>query len=258
VRDILREGADIQPGLPDVPDLMRRGRAARRRHRTVVAVTSAAVLAAAIGVGTILIPRGDDSRPQPANPTRADPVPRTAGPLPAGAYDASALDIDLRFEVPGPGWTLATVADGSIGLRHGRSSVVLQRWDEVVDPRADPVGPTDTSLVPDDLVAWLSSHPRLEVLATAPVQLGDETWTSIELAVGDALGSTPDECHTLRCVLLAVSGDEPTELLARDRTRVLVGPGSHDGTDPVVVLARPTRARVDEAADDLVASLEPR
>ena len=107
------------------------------------------------------------------------------GALPAGAYDASALGIDLRFAVPGPGWTLATVTDGSISLRHERSSVVLQRWDAVVDPQADPVGPTDTGVVPDDLVAWLSSHPRLEVLAASPLRLGDETWTSVELAVED-------------------------------------------------------------------------
>jgi hypothetical protein len=256
VRDILREGADIQPGLPDVPDLVRRGRRARRRRAALQTVAAAACAVAVVALGTLLVPDHDVPEPQPAAPVRPDPVPSSLGPLPVGVYDASSLGLDLTFTVPGPGWTLTTAQDGWVGLRHDRTTLVLQRWDEVVDPDADPVGPTDVGPVPDDLVAWLTSHPRLAVDGVSAVPLGDETWTAVEITVARALTRTPAECKTLRCVLLAVSGDEPAELLARDRARVLVAPGPGLGGAVVVVLTRPdSQTRPDPGAETVVDSL---
>jgi hypothetical protein len=258
VRDILREGADVEPGLPDVPELVRRGRAARRRRLAGSTAAATAVLAAAVGIGATFVPDDADVRPGPVEPATTDPVPAAAGPLAPGSYDATGLGLGVTFAVPGAGWTLTTVADGSITLRHGRTTVTVQRWDEVVDPQADPVGPADTQAVPADRIGWLTSHPRLDVGAVTQVRLGDETWTSVGVTVADPLTTTPDECNTLPCALLALSGDEPTELLVRDRVSVLVGPGPPDEDDTVVLVAQPRNGRPDAAADALVASIDPR
>lgn len=256
IREILREGADVEPGLPDVPQLLRRGQAAARRRTAVLAAAAAACVAGAVGLGALVpsINETPDRVPQSAPAPR--PLP-AAGPLAAGVYDASTVGLDLSFTVPGPGWTLTTVQTGWIGLRHGRSSVVVQEWDAVVDPDADPVGPGDTEPVPADLVAWLTGHPALDVDGVTRVLLGQKTWTALELTVERPLSTTPAECNTLPCVLLAVAGDEPAEFLARDRARVLVSPEVAGGA-PVVVLTWPKgQTGPDSAAEALISSLDP-
>lgn len=259
VRDVLNRGADVNPGLPDVPELMRRARAAQRRRAGLVAGMVAAVVVSAVAVGDAVLSQRGGSAPEPAAPAPGTSLPTVAGPLAPGTYAGSSVDLDVRFTVPGPGWTLAAVDDGWVTLRHGRSTVALQRWEEVVDPVADPVALGDSAPRPADLTDWLTSHPRLDVAGVEQTAVGGATWTTVAVTVAEPLTTTPAECNALPCILLAITGDEPLELLARDRARVLLAPDDGVAPDrdapPVVVVTQPRTRSSDPAVERLISSL---
>jgi hypothetical protein len=113
-----------------------------------------------------------------------DPAPYAGGPMAPGWYRTSNLDPPVAFRIEGDGWRALFDEDpaGGFALDFNGSDpfVGLARVPQVIDPATGTLGE-----VPDDLVAWLLGHPRLEAreiterssLAGLPVRVVEYTTT---------------------------------------------------------------------------------
>lgn len=264
VRNILAEGADVSPGLPDVPQLVRRGRIARRRQVAAVTMAStvAAVLAVVVGLDVAAMLTRTSEVPT-VTPRDLEPLPALPGQLQSGAaYDAGSAGFDLTFQVPGDGWVMAVQQEGWLSLHQGETRVNLQRWSGVVDPAEQAPDPAVVQPLPTDLGAWLRAHARLDVTTAAPVRLAGDEWAAYDASVARPLRpspSLPSECRALPCVLLAATGDEGVEVLARERLRILLAPDSAGAGALVLLIAYPaSQSRPDPEVEALVDSFEER
>jgi hypothetical protein len=113
-----------------------------------------------------------------------EPSTYAGGPLAPGWYRTSQLDPAMAFRIDGEGWHALFDEDpaGGFALDFNGSDpfVGLARVPQVIDPATGTLGD-----VPDDLVAWLLAHPRLEAreitdrssLAGLPVRVVEYTTT---------------------------------------------------------------------------------
>lgn len=258
LRDVLREGADVPTGLPDMPAVWSRAVRERRRRRLATGAAVAAVVGVMAVLGSVLLP-GQSPPPQPAITPHlppASPLPPFPGPLLGRqTYEAGAAGLPYAFTTPGPGWTMAAREPGWVSLHRGRTRVNLQQWDGVYDPGADADPTVDE--VPPDLLGWMASHPRLRVGDGRTVTLGEERWRVLDVSVRAPLATGPPECADSPCVLLAQVGLEAVELLASERAALYLPVDSSDTT--VVLVASPASSTAAwTAATALVDSLHER
>lgn len=236
LRDVLRQGADVTTGLPDMPTVWTRAVRQRRRRRMVASAGAATVVAVVALIGAVLDP-SPPPPPQPVTTPRlphAQQLPPYPGPLqPGQTYDTRVLQLPFGFSVPDSGWTMAAREPGWLSLHRADARLNLQRWDSVFDPAQERPEVTDGQSVPADLPDWLSSHPRLRVESRATVPLAGHDWQVLEVTVRAPLARQPTECGSSPCVLLGQVGTESVELLASERARLYV---RSDEVGPTIVL----------------------
>lgn len=258
LRDVLREGADVPTGLPDMPAVWSRAVRERRRRRLAAGAVVAAVVGVVAVLGSVLLP-GQSPPPQPAITPQlapASPLPSYPGPLLGRqTYETGAAGLSYAFTTPGPGWTMAAREPGWVSLHRGTARVNLQQWDGVYDPGAEADPAVDE--VPTDLPGWIASHPRLRVEDGPTVTLGDDRWRVLDVSVRAPLATSPPECAGTPCVLLAQVGAEAVELLASERAALYLPVDSSDTT--VVLVASPASSTAAwNAATTLVNTLQER
>lgn len=259
--DVLRQGADVTTGLPDMQAAWSRAVRVRRRRRLAASAAAAAVVAAVVAVAGAVVDLQPPTPPQPVVTPElvpAEPLPPYPGPLRAGrTYDAAVLGLPYRFSTMDSRWSLAAREPGWLSLHRGSTRLNIHLWDAVYDPAAALPGEADALEVPTDLVGWLTSHPRLDVRSQRTVVVAGDQWQVLEVSVGTPLTTPPPECGTSPCVLLGRTGIEPTELLASERALIHVPVDDTDRT--VLVVAYPERASgPGGAASALIASLDER
>lgn len=239
LRDVLRHGADVTAGLPDMPTVWTRAVRERRRRRAVAAAGAAVGAAAVVGVVTLLgsvLDPGPPVPPQPATTPRLAPaqqLPPYPEVLAPGTYDAGELGLPYDVTVTGRDWSLAAREPGWLSLHRGGTRVNIQRWDTVIDPASDSIGAAAAQAVPADLVDWVVNHPRLDTSRPRPTVIAGEAWQVVEVSVASPLRSTPSECGSVPCVVLGQVGSESAELLVSERALVHV---RSDGEQQTVLL----------------------
>jgi hypothetical protein len=241
LRDVLRQGADVTTGLPDVPAVWAQAVRERRRRRAVAGLAVAAAMVVVALVGSVL-GGGAGTRPlpaQPAEPPAAQALPAYPGPLQRDqTFDASAVGLPFGFSTADDGWTLAAREPGWVSLHRRGVRVNLQRWDGVVDPRTDRPDGTPPLALPADLAAWIDGHQRLSVHSRSTASIAGEDWVVLEVSVREPLDPPPAECGATPCVLLGVVGAEPVEVLDTERALVHV---RDDDAQTVLVVTYPDR-----------------
>jgi hypothetical protein len=124
----------------------------------------------------------------PATPSQhsaAAPTTRPTGPLPIGvgmappgSWTTTAFEPTLTFSVNTDGWMFFFQDDDdemAVG-KSGDIEVTAGRVGNVVDPTSHKDVPA-----PDDLVAWLASHPALDSRTPQPATVGGIDGRSIEV-----------------------------------------------------------------------------
>ncbi|HET7495728.1 MAG TPA: hypothetical protein VFJ80_09770 [Candidatus Limnocylindrales bacterium] len=139
------------------------------------------------------------------------------GPLPAGRYTTSQLVPRLTFTL-GDGWR--GYFDDSEGAYMGKvfgfnsGEMVMGRPPEVVDPTTKQAEP-----VPDDLLAWIASHPAFRSAGEPkPVTIAGRPGNELEasaVAVSDVFYSPQGNFHTIaghcyRFTVLTMEGPDLT------------------------------------------------
>lgn len=243
LRDVLRQGADVTTGLPDMSTVWTRAVRQRRRRRMAASAGAATLVGVVALIGAVL----DSSPPPPPQPAitprlpHAQQLPPYPGPLqPGRTYDATVLDLPYGFSVADPGWTMAAREPGWLSLHRADVRINLQRWDSVFDPVRERPGNAARLSVPADVLAWLTTHPRLEVQSVQTVALAGDEWQVVEVTVGTPLEVPPGECGSSPCVLLGQVGTESVELLASERARLYVRSG--EAETPIILVAFPASA----------------
>ncbi len=120
--------------------------------------------------------------PQPAT---AAPTARPSGPLPIrvgtatqGSYTTTAFKPALTFTITSDGW-LFFFQDDDDEMAVGKSGdieLTAGRVGRVVDPQSH-----QGVAAPDDLVAWLASHPDLDAEPPQPVRIAGLGGQSIDV-----------------------------------------------------------------------------
>lgn len=249
IRELLDRGADVAVGLPDVVRA-RREAAVRRRRRLTAGVGLAAAMVVVAGAGAATL-RPDAGPPVSERPSHTVPAP--GGELVVGReYSAGPVGLPWLLTAPRAGWQVVAREDGWVSLHRGEQRVNLQRWTAVVDPGSDPSTPADEQPLPADLLAWITTHPRLDVTGTTDVVVAGDPWVAVDVTVERPLRFTPAECAGRPCVLLGLVGAEPVEVLASETARIYLPRSGVAG--PIVVTAVPAGADLTRV-EALIASL---
>ena len=166
-------------------------------------------------------------------------APLRMGMLPAGTYSTTRFEPTLILTL-GEGWTQLFADDADeVALENKPEGVALNitRVTRVVDPRNG-----SRVEAPEDLIAWLASHPALSASEPEPVTVaGIEGRT---LTIGPSTGDVP--------LFSYPSGD--MRLPPTEQARIYVVP--LDGPDLTVFQAGPGGAdAVDELVRPILASI---
>lgn len=167
-------------------------------------------------------------------------TPLRMGTLPAGTYATTRFEPTLILTL-GEGWTQLFADDADeVALEHKAEGVALNitRVTRVVDP-----GNGSRVEAPEDLIAWLASHPALSASEPEPVTVaGIEGRT---LTIGPSTGDVP--------LFSYPSGD--MRLPPNEQARIYVVP--LDGPDLTVFQAGPGAPdAVSELVAPILASLQ--
>jgi hypothetical protein len=100
------------------------------------------------------------------------------GTASAGSWTTTAFEPTLRFTIPSDGWLFFFPdEDDEMGVgKSGGIELTASRVASVVDPESHKVVPA-----PDDLVAWLASHPGLQAETPQPATVGGIEGQSIQV-----------------------------------------------------------------------------
>lgn len=127
--------------------------------------------------------------PATASPTAAPtgPFAIRAGTLTPGPYTTTAFQPTLTFTV-GDGWNGMFPDDSDeIALNDSQEGLfAITRVTQVIDPATR----VTAIPVPDDLIAWFTTHPQLTAEAPRPVTIAGLSGRSVDVVVTD--GSEPD------------------------------------------------------------------
>jgi hypothetical protein len=147
-------------------------------------------MAAWIGIASLLVaacsatsmtssqPTASAPSAAPATPTLpAGYVAIREGPAPAGKYSTTSFRPTVMFTIPSDGWRFF-FQDDEDELTAGTSEIELTggRVANVLDPVTHAITPA-----PDDLVAWLGSHPGLDSGSPGPATVGGIAGQSIDV-----------------------------------------------------------------------------
>jgi hypothetical protein len=223
LRGLLDEAAGHPRDLPDVAQIMRRGRRSRVRRRV------GAVLLAVVASGGVLT--GVGILGQPESPTIAQPAPMPSleqarvirqGQLEPGRYRGEVGGRAFVLEIDTDDWSVLAARPGWLALTYRQYVLHLQQWATVVPP-SSPDG-TAREPAPEDLVGWLQEHPRLAVQNVTPRVVGGLDGVALDIQVVAPLKDAPGECTSKACVLLAtVAGaDEAVDIEQGQRARLVV------------------------------------
>ncbi|MFP5317820.1 MAG: protein kinase domain-containing protein [Acidimicrobiia bacterium] len=211
-----RLGAGRRP--PDRTERLASG-AARPFRRRVATAAAAAVIAAAAALA-LAATSGDDppqASPPPSATVPARPLPAGADAIPPGRYHTTTLAPGLAFALDS-GWASAgPEAADVVALRRREPPAAgvelsffgVQRTFSAEQEYAAPaeyVASGAATTAPDDLVAWLRSHPRLRVTDRGEGRVG--TLAAARIDVEPARPYASEVC-TARCVLLFQLDAEP-------------------------------------------------
>ena len=182
-------------------------RCAERRSSARSATATAITVAVAVAMLAACTTRGVQS---PASPTRTATAAVTPSPsglqairvgtASAGQWTTTAFEPTLRFTIPSDGW-LFFFPDENDEMAVGKSGgieLTASRIARVVDPASHKAVPA-----PDDLVAWLASHPDLHGETPTVATIGGIEGQAIQVTNA---GSTDVDIFAFDAGNLRVSG----------------------------------------------------
>ena len=225
LRDMLRAKADPIGFDAAVPTALRRR--IRRRQLGTVAIAGAVV--SLLVVGAVSLPQisGDSQvrtpadSPQPAEPSATDV--ETFQVLEPGVHHVVNFAAPFTFETHQEGWGISPwYTSAFFAVEHydgGRltGDVGFHVIDEVFDPRRI----EQTVPAPADFVAWLESHPLLEVTSRRTVEVAGLQGTRLQvLAVRTFAPQRVPACAE-PCVPLAYPDGSPTSMQVGESPRPL-------------------------------------
>ncbi len=129
--------------------------------------------------------RGEAAEQEEAE-TRTIPEPGKS--LAAGKYATKVFDPALSFTV-GDGW-IAIIPEASDVVAIGKRDVPVSVGAVNVEEVFDPSQPNETVPAPDDMLAWLQEHPRLDAEEPSRVSVG-----GVEGQQFDAITAEPVEAE---------------------------------------------------------------
>jgi hypothetical protein len=140
---------------------------ARGKERTVRRIALALLLLLVLALSAC---GGDEQAEQQQQEAQTNTFPKAGKPLSAGKYATKVFEPKLSFSV-GDGWLAAgPETHDAIPLieENGPTVIGFLNAEEVFDPGQ----PNETVPAPDDMLAWLQEHPRLDAEEPSRVSVG--------------------------------------------------------------------------------------
>jgi hypothetical protein len=144
------------------------------------------------------------------------------GQLEPGRYQGDVGGRSFELELRTDDWSALTTRPTWLALTHRQYVLHLQQWAMVVPPWSDDGAAREP--VPQDLVGWLQTNPRLAVQNATPLVVGGLDGVALDIRVVKPLDAAPGECTSSACVLLAtVAGtNEAVDIEQGQVARVVV------------------------------------
>lgn len=227
IRTLLDEGAGQPRDVLHFDVIRQRARVRRWARRGAALVAAAAIAFTAVPIAHHLI-TAEPTLP----PTRRIPLhgaPLTLGPLHLGVHVATRFDPRFQFTTTDR-WSVGELHHTWTMLFAEAVNLNFERWGAVFDPQQSVLGKDDLQPLPQDLVGWLMSHPRLHVIDSTSVTIGGLLARSIDVEVTHPLARQPKPCTT-PCVLLGRVADqhEQVDISVGERARFYVFGGNEHG-----------------------------
>jgi len=256
LRDLLDDAAGHPRDLPDVAQIMRRARPRRVRRRAGAAILAIAACAGVVTAGVTL------SKPDPPAVVQPGPLPKQEqarslreGQLEPGRYPGEVGGRSFVLELRNDDWSVLTTRPTWLALTYQQYVLHVQQWVTVVPPSSN--NGIAREPVPEDLVGWLQTNPRLAVQNATPVVVGGVDGVALDIRVVKPLDRAPSECTSSACVLLATvaSTDESVDVERGQLARLVVL--GDPGQQLVLFYRAPEREFpvVDQAVDVLLRGL---
>ena len=258
LRDVLRQGADVTTGLPDMPAVWSRAVRERRRRRLATGAAVAAVIGVVAVLGSVIAPgRHHRSRPSlrgcrpphpsPSSRDRCRPARPTTQPL--RAFPTASLR-----QAPGGPWR--PVSRGGCPSTAGRPGSTCSTGTGCTTRLRTRLLASARS--PPTSSSWLTSHPRLRVGEARTITLAEQQWRVLDVSVRVAAVHVPARVRR-RSVRAAGrrSGPRPSSSWPPNEPPSTC-PSNSDDTTVILVAAPTSSSTAWTAATALVSSLHER
>jgi hypothetical protein len=217
LRALLQQTADDVRELPDVPAITRRGRIfAWRRRGLRLTMASAVVLAVLFGGSQIELFESAPTPPAEQAPRPVTPL-ESSSSLETGVYGVNDFVTPFTLQIDTDGWFAGTVTPTWVYVARKGFNVHVQQWESVVTDR----GPTP---LPEDVAAWLESHPGLRVVRSQSTTIGGFPATMLDFRARQESTRSHPECPTARCLIFArvAESGEAIDVVSTETTRLYV------------------------------------